>query len=70
QERDQIFVIIVGDFHNAYQDGLVARLRARGEHRVLSISQVDIEGMTNEEAIAEIAPDPEWGVRADFVWSN
>ncbi len=56
---DQVLVIIVGDFHAVYGGGLPDRLRARGAAKVLVISQA-VDG--------QLAPDPRYGVRADFVW--
>lgn len=64
----QVLVIIVGDFHVAYQDGLIARLKARGVDDVLSISQVDSEGMKPDEKNELILPNDKYGVRADFVY--
>ena len=65
---DQVLVIIVGDFHAAYGGGLPDRLRARGITRVLVISQVDAGGLSDQEVRRLLAPDPRYGVRADFVW--
>ena len=66
--RDQVLVIIVGDFHAAYGGGLPDRLRARGITRLLVISQVDAGGLSDQEVRRLLAPDPRYGVRADFVW--
>jgi uncharacterized iron-regulated protein len=57
---EQVLVILVGDFHAAYGDGLAHRLRERGASRVLLISQV-----ADEE---EAAVHPIWGARGDYVW--
>jgi len=65
---DHLMVIIVGDFHVAYQDGLIARLRKRGVQRIVSVSQVDTKGLTEEDRRATIEPDPVYGPRADFVF--
>jgi uncharacterized iron-regulated protein len=67
---DHLLVIIVGDFHVAYQDGLVARLRKRGVQKIVSVSQVDTYGMSDTERRATIAPDEVYGVRADFVFDS
>ena len=65
---DQVLVIIVGDFHASYGGGLPDRLRARGVADVLVISQVSGYGLREEEVQELLAPDPRYGVRADFVW--
>lgn len=66
---DSFLFIIVGDFHVAYQDGLIARLKARGVENILSISQINTEGLTEEQKRKEILPDPQYGARADFVFA-
>jgi len=65
---DQVLVIIVGDFHAAYGGGLPDRLRARGAANVLVLSQVNGYGLSDVEVQQALAPDPRYGVRADFVW--
>src|SRR5690606_17685645 len=57
QNPGHVLVIIVGDFHVAYEDGLVESLQRRNI-RTLAISQV----MEREE----IAPHPRYGRRGDF----
>lgn len=54
-----LLMIIVGDFHVAYEDGLVARLRDQGIETVL-VSQVT--------DLSEVAPHSKYGRRGDFVW--
>lgn len=63
-----LLVIIVGDFHVAYQDGLVARLRARGAQNILSISQVNTSDMSDDERKAAIMPSAVYGSRADYIF--
>ena len=63
-------VIIVGDFHLAYLDGLVARLKKHGVTNVLGISQTDTSNMTTEERAAELKPHPVYGPRADYIFDN
>lgn len=65
---DQVLVVIVGDFHAAYGGGLPDRLGARGASKVLVISQVNGYGLSEEELQKLLAPDPRYGVRADFAW--
>ena len=67
---DQILMILVGDFHVAYQDGLVARLRARGVQNILSISQVSTTGMTPDEKAETLNPHTRYGARADFIFDS
>jgi uncharacterized iron-regulated protein len=57
---EQLLAIIVGDFHVAYEDGLVARLRDQGVVTTV-ISQVT--------DLADVTPHPKYGRRADFVWT-
>ncbi len=63
-------VIIVGDFHLAYLDGLVARLKKHGVQNILSISQVNTSKMTAEERDEELKPHSVYGPRADFIFDN
>lgn len=65
---NQVFVIIVGDFHIQYGGGLADRLRTRGVSSILTLSQVDHSEYSVEELDMEIIPHPEYGPRADFLW--
>lgn len=65
-----VLVIIVGDFHAIYGDGLPARLRARGLQRVITVGQVDLELYTPGEEDALLQPHPRWGARADYLWTS
>ncbi len=67
---NRTLVIIVGDFHNAYKLGLPNRLKARGVRNLITISQVDLTGLSDKAAQEEITPHPSWGERADFVWTS
>jgi uncharacterized iron-regulated protein len=64
---EQILVIIVGDFHATYGGGLPDRLRARGAD-VLTISQVNLSGLSGDEENGEILPDEKFGPRAEYIW--
>jgi uncharacterized iron-regulated protein len=66
--RDQVLVIIVGDFHASYGGGVPERLRARGATGVLVISQVNGYGLSDDDAKRLAGPDPRHGARADYVW--
>jgi uncharacterized iron-regulated protein len=67
QER---LVIIVGDFHAQYGGGLPDRLRIRGARNLLTISQVNVQGLSDSEAESEVLPHSIWGARADAVWAE
>jgi uncharacterized iron-regulated protein len=64
---EQIFVIVVGDFHAIYGGGLPDRLRARGAN-VVTVSQVNLSGLTSGEEDAEVMPDAKFGPRAEYIW--
>lgn len=67
---NQFLMIIVGDFHVAYQDGLIARLKKRGIKDLLVVSQVDSTGMSDSDRQELISADPKYGPRADFVFDS
>ena len=68
--RDAVLVIVVGDFHAKYGGGLPDRLRARGISQVITISQVNLLGLSSTEIREELDPHPLWGVRADYIWTS
>ena len=61
-------VIVVGDFHAAWDGGLPGRLRARGIPNVTVISQLETRDLTDAEISDELGPHPKYGVRADAIW--
>lgn len=66
---DQVLVIVVGDFHVQFGGGLPNRIQARAPQvPVLTFSQVNTEGLSNEDVAAEIAVSPSEGPRADILW--
>jgi uncharacterized iron-regulated protein len=65
---DGLLMIIVGDFHVAYQDGLIARLKKRGATHIVSLSQIDTTGSSEADRKAQIAPDATYGARADYIF--
>ncbi|MBI4405712.1 MAG: ChaN family lipoprotein [Deltaproteobacteria bacterium] len=65
-----VLIIIVGDFHVQYGGGLPDRLIARGVQQLMTISQVDVTGLSQSEIDALVLPDAHWGQRADFVWTS
>jgi uncharacterized iron-regulated protein len=56
---DQLLMIVVGDFHAQYEDGLVSRLRDQG------IDTVVVSQVTDK---SEVAPHAKYGRRGNFVW--
>lgn len=68
QNPNQVLVIIVGEFHVQYGGGLPDRLRARGVHDIVTISELDFGDFTADEKTAALNPTIEDGARADFIW--
>ena len=71
---DQVFVIVVGEFHVQYGGGLPDRLKERIEKLNLSekltvktISQIWTEGLTEDEIKNELTPSEKYGPRADYL---
>ena len=65
---NEALVVLVGDFHVAYDGGTPYQLRKRGESNILTITQVDTDGMSESE-IAELTDvHPTYGMRSDYVW--
>lgn len=66
---EQVLVIVVGEFHVQFGGGLPDRLRARGrEFPLLTFSQINTQGLSEEEIANEIAVSASEGSRADFLW--
>jgi uncharacterized iron-regulated protein len=63
-----ILAIIVGYFHVEFGHGLPARLHRYGVKNVTTVIQRPIEEFTPENLHEAIAPDPEYGDRADLIW--
>ncbi len=68
QYPQQVLVVIVGEFHVQYGGGLPDRLRARGVSSIVTISQVNTQGLADDKLSEVLAPSPEYGIRADFLW--
>lgn len=64
-----VLVVIVGEFHVQYGGGLPSRLKNRGIKDALVISQVDARELNARELQKQVKPDPEYGPRADWIWS-
>ncbi|MNL08745.1 hypothetical protein D3C87_1294800 [compost metagenome] len=66
---EQILVIVVGEFHVQYGGGLPDRLAVRlPDAPIITFSQFNSEGMTDEEVDKEVAPSTEYGPRSQFIW--
>lgn len=64
-----VLVIVVGEFHAQYGGGLADRISKRLPGvRILTLSQIWAEGMTDEEIQKELQPSATEGPRADFIW--
>ncbi len=72
---DQVFVIIVGEFHVQYGGGLPAslirRIQAMGLDKkifVKTISQILTSGLTADQVTESILPSAKYGPRADYLF--
>ena len=70
---DQVFVIIVGEFHVQYGGGLPNRLKARFADAglqldIVTVSQILTDGLTPDEIKTELAPSASEGQRSDYIW--
>ena len=64
----EVLVIVVGDFHVAYNGGLPDRLRKRGATDIVTISMLDKTPMIGDERERAITPNGPYGPRADWIW--
>lgn len=67
QNPNGVMVIIVGDFHAAYSDGLAARFYARGAQKVHVISQSFVERASPDDIEVWSQPDAKYGPLGDLV---
>lgn len=65
---EQTLVIVVGEFHVQYGGGLPDRLRARSSAPLLTVSQVNTHGLSDEEIAKEVQVSKQEGPRADLLW--
>lgn len=66
---NQVLVIVVGEFHVQFGGGLPDRIAVRAPRvPILTFSQVNTAGLSQQEVETEIAPSPREGPRADFLW--
>lgn len=63
-----VFVIIVGEFHVDFGHGLPARLSRHGVTHVKTMVQAEVEDWTEQTLKEAIAPDTNYGERADYIW--
>jgi uncharacterized iron-regulated protein len=67
-KKDQVIVILTGNFHAEYFGGLPDRLRARGVKKLLVIPQLIASEYTASELMAHLRPDPIHGPLGDLIW--
>lgn len=61
-------VLVTGSFHSDFNDGVVARLKARaGASEVVSVRLLDLDDYVEEE-LNDYIHDPEYGDIADFIY--
>lgn len=66
---EQVLVIVVGEFHVQYGGGLPDRLRARIPGvSVITFSQINSSGLSEQELDGETFPSAEYGSRANYLW--
>lgn len=69
QNPDQVLVVIVGEFHVQYGGGTPYRIMSRkADAKIVTLSQVWAEGMTDQEVNEALQPSKIEGPRADFIW--
>lgn len=68
QNPDQVLVIIVGEFHVQYGGGLPDRLRKLGLSQILTVSLINLSGLSPSEKELAVLPSTQDGPRADFLW--
>jgi uncharacterized iron-regulated protein len=67
---DDVLLVIVGEFHVEYGDGLASRLLKHGAQSVRTVVQTEIpkDQWSQEELDKLVIPDAEYGARADYIW--
>ncbi len=69
QHPDQILVIVVGEFHVQFGGGLPDRLKVRvPQAPILTFSQINTAGLSDEDVVEEMEPSASEGARADYLW--
>ena len=67
-DNKALTVILVGEFHVEYGQGLPDRLRRHGATKVTTLLQLETESVETEELERLTAPDSRYGERADYIW--
>ncbi len=66
---DHVLAVVVGEFHVQFGGGIKHRLLQRlPEAKVITLSQIWAEDMTDEEVRTAMQPSDIEGERADFIW--
>jgi uncharacterized iron-regulated protein len=66
---EQVLVVVVGEFHVQFGGGIKHRLLQRNpQAKVVTLSQIWAEEMSDEDVLAALQPSPVEGERADFIW--
>lgn len=66
---DHVLVVVVGEFHVQYGGGIKHRLLQRNPSaKVVTLSQIWAEEMSDEEVRQAMQPSAVEGERADFIW--
>lgn len=66
---DQVLVVVVGEFHVQFGGGIKHRLLQRNPAaKVVTLSQIWAEEMSDEEVREAMQPSAVEGERADFIW--
>ena len=69
EHSDHVLVVVVGEFHVQYGGGLKHRiLQRRPGTKVVSLSQIWAEDISDDDVRAAMQPSVEEGPRADFIW--
>lgn len=69
KNKDQVLVIVVGEFHVQYGGGLPDRIHARSPQiPILTFSQINTLGLSDQEIAQEMGPSANYGPRADYLW--
>lgn len=67
QHNNSVMVVIVGNFHAAYGDGLAARFKARGAKNVHIVSQTFVENATEAQINELLNDDIQEGSSGDLI---
>lgn len=66
---DQVLVVVVGEFHVQFGGGIKHRvLQREPSAKVVTLSQIWAEEMSDEEVRQAMQPSAVEGERADFIW--